>query len=522
MSLPTPDQFSTRHSKLLDAVETIGNRLPEPATLFAIGTLAIMGLSGLAAHMEWTIAKPSLGAAQGGESPSEVLDARSLLNSEGLWWLTSHLVDNFINFPPLGIVLVGMLGIGLAEHSGLLPALFRRAMAHIPSSYLTPASVFIGILSSLAMDAGYIVLPPLAAAIYAAAGRSPLAGIAAVVAGIAAGFSANLVITTLDPLLAGLTETAARFLDPSYQVAETANWWFMIVSTFVLTCVGWLVTAVWVEPRLNCTEQESVPQPSTIDAASDPSNIERGLRSAGISLIIAVVLVLISIAVPGGPLHGEGDRFARWIEATVPLLFILFFVPGVAYGIGAGTIKNDRDIVRMLGQTMKSLGPYIVLAFFAAQFIGCFQYSRLGEMLALSGGRLLAQLQLPQGLLILTFTLVAMTGNLLIGSASAKNAFFAPVFVPMLMQVGISPELTQAAYRVGDSVTNIITPLNPYLVIVLIQMQRYVPKAGLGTLISLMLPYSMVFAIVWIGLLLIWIMTGVPLGPAGPLQYTPS
>ena len=521
MSSPKSDRLSNLPSRLLDAVEKLGNRLPEPATLFAIGTIVIMLLSGLAASMKWTVIKPSLSATQSNEGSSEVLVAHSLLNSEGLWWLTEHLVENFINFPPLGIVLVGMLGIGLAEHSGLLPALFRRTMSKIPSYYLTPASVFIGILSSLAMDAGYIVLPPLAAAIYAAAGRSPLAGIAAVVAGIAAGFSANLVITTLDPLLAGLTQLAAKFLDPNYQVAETANWWFMIASTFVLTSVGWLVTAVWVEPRLNSSGHETSQRQSSIVEASDRSNVERGLRAAGISLLLALVLVLVCIWVPGAPLYGEGARFSRWIEAIVPLLFFLFFVPGVAYGLGAGTIKNDRDVVRMLGQTMRSLGPYIVLTFFAAQFLGCFQYSRLGEMLAISGGSLLAQLQLPQAILILTFILVVMAGNLLIGSASAKYAFFAPVFVPMLMQVGISPELTQAAYRVGDSVTNVITPLNPYLVIVLAQMQRYAPKAGFGTLISLMLPYSLVFAVIWIGLLLIWTLTGLPLGPAGPLQYTP-
>ena len=491
--------------KLLDRIEKLGNRLPDPATLFVFGTIVIIFLSAWANWQGWQASSPISGD----------FHARSLLTSEGIWWLLSHLVENFINFPPLGIVLVGMLGIGLAEMSGLLPEMLRYFITHIPAKLLTPATVFIGIMSSLALDAGYVVLPPLAATLYQAAGRSPLVGIAAVFAGISAGFSANLSITALDPLLAGLTQSGAQVLVPGYTVAVTANWWFMIVSTVLLTLAGWLVTDKFVEPRQEKIASEITETPPT---ATAPDVAHHGLRNAVLALLLALSLVMLAILLPGAPLHGSGEHFDRWVEATVPLLFLLFFIPGLVYGASAGTIKNDRDVAGMLGNTMSRMGTYIVLAFFAAQFIECFKYSRLGEMLAISGGQWLASLPIPTVMLLVCFIILVMFANLFIGSASAKYAFFAPVFVPMFMQVGISPELTQAVYRVGDSVTNTITPLNPYMIIMLVYLQQYSKKAGVGTLIAMMLPYTAVFALIWSLLLVIWYLCGFALGPAGPLH----
>jgi len=230
-------------------------------------------------------------------------------------------------------------------------------------------------------------------------------------------------------------------------------------------------------------------------------------------------VVVAALLIPGAPLHGDGTRFPRWVEATVPLLFIVFFVPALAYGVAAGTIKSDRDVAIMLGKTMAGLGPYIVLGFFAAQFIAMFKYSHLGEILAVTGGNVLAGLSVPSAIVIPVFVGIVMLGNLFMGSASAKYAFFAPVFVPMFMQAGISPELTQVAFRVGDSITNVITPLNPYMIIVLAQVQRWVPASGLGTVVALMLPYTLVFTIVWIPMLAGWILLGWPLGPGGSLTY---
>jgi aminobenzoyl-glutamate transport protein len=496
--------------KLLNHIEQLGNRLPDPATLFVIATVVVMGLSQLAVVLDWSVTNPSTGT----------IHAQSLLTADGIWWLLSHMVENFIRFPPLAIVLVGMLGIGLAELSGLLPVLLRYLIVRVPAPLLTPATVFLGIMSSLALDAGYVVLPPIAAALYLAAGRSPLTGIAAVFAGVSAGFSANLLITAVDPLLAGLTQAGATILDPGYQVAVTANWWFMIISTVLLTLTAWAVTAWYVEPQLNKTGVDSENDAISPTEQLKPSEIA-GLRNALLVVIFFLIVLVLCTTLPGAPLYGEGVRFPRWIEVTVPLLFIMFFFPGVVYGLTTRSICNDRDVARMLGETMARLGPYIVLAFFAAQFIESFNYSGLGKLLAIAGGQFLANMQFASTSLLSCFVLMVVATNLVIGSASAKYAFFAPVFVPMLMQVGISPELTQAAYRVGDSVSNVITPLNPYMIIILVLVQKYARGSGLGTLIAIMLPYTLAFLVVWMVLLLSWVMLDIPLGPGGGLHYAP-
>lgn len=494
--------------KLLERIETLGNRLPDPSTLFLIGLVLVMLLSHLAVSMGWSV---------NSELKGELL-ARSLIETDGLWWLLSHMVENFMKFPPLGIVLVGMLGIGLAERSGLLPALLGAAMQKVPPVLLTPFTIFIGICSSLTLDAGYVVLPPIAAAMYLAAGRSPIAGIAAVFSGISAGFSANLTITALDPLLAGLTQTGAQVIDPNYQVATTANLWFMMVSTFLLSITGWIVTAVWVEPRLGTAGMDTKP---IININNNLLNIEiKGFYYSLISVFLLIGLILYNVHSVDGVLHGDGRFFPRWVEVTVPLLFLLFLIPGVIYGITTGSIKSDKDVARMLGETFSSLGPYIVLAFFAAQFIEAFKYSGMGEMLAISGGQWLASLSIPNSMFVLAFIMLAVLANLLIGSSSAKYAFLAPVFVPMLMQVGISPELTQAAYRIGDSVSNVITPLNPYMIIIVMLVQKYMKGSGLGTVVATMLPYTLVFTVVWSTLLMLWIGLELPLGPGGSLHYT--
>ena len=520
----------------LNTVERVGNRLPDPSTLFALGTLVVMLLSQLAVWLGWEVTRT---LERDGALVTEPITPVSLLDADGLWWLLSNLVDNFVEFPPLGLVLVGLLGIGVAERSGLLPVLLRRLLAAAPGRLLVPMTVFVGILSSLALDAGYVVLPPLAGALFLAAGRSPLAGIAAVTAGVTCGFSANLFLTGLDPLLAGLSTAAAHLLDPDYEVAISANWWFMIVSTVLLTAAGAFVTWRFVEPRLprpTSAEMVAGVQPAAsgdkdtpegeAEVTLEPSgqaeaarNEPRGLRFAGWTVLMLLVLLLAAVLIPGAPLAGEGARFPRWMEALVPILLIVFLSTGLAYGIGAGSIKRDRDAVNMMGETMRTMGPYLVLAFFAAQFIACFGHSRLGEMLAVVGGSWLAELSLDPAALMLAFIAVVMAGNLLIGSASAKYAFFAPVFVPMFMQAGIAPELTQAAYRVGDSVTNGITPFNPYLVIILAFIRRYRPVAGLGILVALMLPYTLVFAPLWATLLGVWVAFGWPLGPGGGLVY---
>jgi aminobenzoyl-glutamate transport protein len=539
----------------LGRVERLGNALPDPVTLFVIGALLVALGSAFAAGRSWTVEKsvtrvvtePVLLASgeplldpQSGEPLSRaVLDdagrplqerveiplrATSLLSADGLFWILASAVDNFMQFPPLGVVLVGMLGIGLAERTGFIGALLKAILLAVPSGALTPTIFFVGVMSSVGLDAGYVVLPPVAAALFQAVGRSPLVGLAAVFAGVSAGFSANLVITSLDPLLARLSTASAQLVAPGYAVAETSNWWFMIASTVLLVGVGWAVTAWWVEPRYSGEDAGGAAPAPAADAIAGPltDTERRGLLIAVNVACATGIVIAVATLVPGFPLHGLDGVFPRWVRVIVPLLFLGFLLPGMAYGIATGSLKSDRDVASVLGDTMSAMGPYIVLAFFAGQFIAWFAHSGLGEMLAITGGRALAAADLPASGLMAGFIVMVGIANMLIGSMSAKYAFLAPVFVPMFMQVGISPELTQVAYRIGDSVSNVITPLNPYVVIILVFMQRYAPKAGIGTLVALMLPYAAVFALVWTTMLTLWMLSGLPLGPDGPLTYAPT
>lgn len=517
MHEPPPRQAPATGFKLLDAIERVGNRLPDPATLFVMGALLVLFGSELAARAGWSVTNPATGA---------TIVAKSLLTTEGLQWVWLRLVPNFTGFHPLGVVLVAMLGIGVAERSGLLSVLLKGMVLITPARLLTPAVIFIGVNSSLATDAGYVVLPPLAAAVYARAGRSPLVGLAAVFIGVAGGFSANLLLTGLDPLLQGLTETSAQLLDPARTVRVDGNYFFMVGSTFLLTFAGWGITKWLVEPRFTAadiaTQIAHAQLPGMTDGSAAVERLapaeRRGLWVALATLVVAGSLVLAMIVHPAGPLHGTYERLPGrfspvWPDAIVALLFVLILLPGITYGVAAGTIRSDRDVARMMGESMAGMGMYIVLAFFAAQFVEWFRESNLGSLIALEGASQIRKFNLPASVMLAALVGFVATLNLFLGSASAKWALLAPVFVPMFMALGFSPELTQAAYRVGDSATNSIAPLNPYLVVILVFMQRYMPKAGLGSLVALMLPYCVVLLVLWTGLLVLWIGLGVPLGP---------
>jgi aminobenzoyl-glutamate transport protein len=568
----------TSQSIFLDFIEKVGNRLPDPITLFALGALLIMVLSHIAATRGWevipveAVVSTDLKSDKSGQAnirwvkqPDKKKTATSLLTQNGLFWALSSSVDNFANFKPMRVVLVGMLGIGVAELTGLLPAALKLFLLVVPGRLLTPAVVFIGIMSSMTLDAGYVVLPPLAAALYKAAGRSPLAGIAASFAGVSAGFNANLFVTGLDPLLAALSATGAQIIDPEYRVAATCNLWFMIASTITMTLTGWLTTAWFIERRMkNKAEEEGGPAEigeAELDQQRLSHDEKRGLVWAAAMAILLTSVVVYSTRTPGTPLYGKTPEswssdalkaaaqareskkqasaqqtnqitepqqkepekgFARWVTAIVPLIFIAFILPGIVYGIRTRKIKNDKTVSKLMSEAMATMAPIIVLSFFAAQFIEYFRYSGLDIMLAQFGGQALAQAELSPVILIVAFIFVTALFNLFVGSMSAKYTMFAPVFIPMLMMVGISPELTQASYRIGDSITNIITPLNAYLIIVLAILQKYVPKAGMGTLISAMMPYTFTFGFVWIVQLVIWYLAGWPLGENGPLHYPPG
>jgi aminobenzoyl-glutamate transport protein len=504
--------------RFLDAVERIGNALPDPVTLFVIGALLVLVGSHIAAWMEWAIKHPA---------EDRMVEARSLLSREGMQWLWLNMVHTFTSFHPLGVVLTAMLGIGVAERSGLIAACLKGMVLITPRSLLTPAVIFVGVNSSLATDAGYVVLPPLAALVFAKVGRAPLVGLAAVFAGVAGGFSANLLLTGLDPLLAGLTQQSAQLLDASYTMRPDCNWFFMIASTAMITFLGWGVTKWLVEPRFSRADiAEQIAHADLGDGAANggerltPTE-RRGLWWAMATAVAAGAGVACLILIPGAPLHGTYPKPTAadplnqalvWPDTIVPLLFVLFLLPGIAYGVATRSIRSDRDVAVMMGQSMSTMGMYIVLAFVASQFVAWFDWTKLGFLIALKGASVLGT-DLPPGVVMIGFIGLVAVLNLFVGSASAKWALISPVFVPMCMAMGYSPELTQAAYRVGDSCTNCIAPLNPYLVVVLVFMQRFMPKAGLGSVVALMLPYSIAFFIAWTALLLLWTGLDLPLGP---------
>jgi aminobenzoyl-glutamate transport protein len=415
----------------------------------------------------------------------------------------------------------------VAEKTGLLGAALKAFALIVPRLLLTPAIVFLGIMSSLATDAGYVVLPPLAAALYISVGRSPLVGIAAAFAGVSAGFNANLLITGLDPMLASMSSQAAQVIDADYVVAPTANWWFMIGSTFVITLTGWFTTALFVSPRLSRKPaEEGGPQPRSTEPSGVTPREAAGLGWAALvhGLLLGGLIVLAVL--PGSPLYGNSPTppyFARWVAVVVPLIFLLFMAPGIAYGVRLGVIRTASEVPKLMVHAIAGMAPIIVLAFFAAQFIAYFNWTNLGIITAVSGAELIQHLGLQDWPIPLMVALVAFAAvvNLIISSASAKWALLAPVFVPMFMLLGYSPELVQGAFRVGDSVTNIITPLMSYFPLILTFAQRYEPRAGIGTMVATMLPYSFAFMAAWVVLLVIWIGLGLPMGPGAPLRLTP-
>ncbi len=537
----------------LDLIEWAGNKLPDPAMLFVWASAIVIALSAIAVKFDWqvqpvrpeAVMQETTDTATGQTVRRAALDergrkqvrlvdvgepirARSLLTPDNIYWMLKSMVKNFVEFAPLGVVLVTMLGVGVAERSGFIGALLRAVTLIVPPRLFTPMLVFVGIQSSMGADSGYVVLPPIAALLFKSVGRSPLAGVAAVFCGISAGFSSNLLITSLDPLLSGLTQGGARVIEPGYEVNAACNWWFLIASTVVLTLVGWAVTDWFVEPRL------SHRQPEDGGPAKDPALVPRpeGLsreesRALGFSLLclgLMIAGVLALIFTKGSPLYGDGapeSKSARWIVAIVPVILFLFLVPGIVYGACVGTVRGGRDAARLMAEAIASTAPVIVLAFFAGQFIAYFKYSQLDQLLAYSLGKLLAESGLSPMLLLAAFIVMVMVLNLLVSSASAKWTLLAPVFVPIFMLLQLSPELTQAAYRVADSCTNIVTPLNAYLVLILAVCRTHAPRSGTGTIISMMTPYSIVFAIVWTLLLLAWMALGLELGPGGGLHYAP-
>ncbi len=500
----TPTKGITQ--KILDFIEKVGNRLPHPATIFVIFSALVVIISEIAVRYGLNVTFTS------GQNLEKTVTAVSLLSTEGIRHIFSSAVTNFTGFAPLGTVLVAMLGVGVAERTGLIKAVLRLMVLKTPSRLITMGVVFAGIMSNIASDAGYVVLVPLGALVFLSVGRHPLAGLAAAFAGVSGGFSANLLVGTLDPLLGGITTEAAKFIDESYIVDPTANWYFMMVSTFVITFIGTWVTERIVEPRLGHYSGEAEEK---IEGLTESE--KAGVKSAAVTALIFVALIAIMLIPESGVLrHPETKAIigrSPFMDGLVPIIALFFFFPGLAFGIKTGSVKNDKDVAHAVGKSMGTMGDYLLLAFVAGQFVAYFAYTNLGTIIAVTGAGYLKATGLTGIPMIIAFVLVSAVINLFIGSASAKWAIMAPVFVPMFMVLGYTPEFTQLAYRIGDSVTNIISPLMSYFAVIVAFAEKYDEDIGLGTLISVMLPFSVAFLIGWTTLLIIWFFAGLPIGP---------
>lgn len=522
-------------ARFLGIVEWLGNTLPHPVTLFALFAVAAVVLSAVLTTIGVSVEDPRPG------NEGQFFEVQSLLAADGVRWMFSTLVTNFTGFTPLGTVLVALLGVGVAERSGLLTAVVRAMVLGAPKQLVTVVVVFAGVLSNTASEMGYVVLIPLAMAIFHSLGRHPFAGLAAAFAGVSGGYSANLLIGTVDPLLAGITQEAAQLLDPAYEVHPAVNWYFMIASTFLVTFVGWAITTFIVEPRLGTYDESQAS-----DDIGDQQAMERltptewrGLKWSGLAVVAMAAFIVFLAgpkignvigldAIPGyGVLRNVEDpaatgpnAFRPLLRSVVALIVIVFVIPSIVYGRIVGTIRNDKDVISAMEVAMRSMGLYIVLVFFAAQFVAYFEYSGIGRILAVVGADALVAMNLDSPAVFVPFILMCCLVNLVLGSASAQWAVTAPIFVPMLMTLGYSPEVIQAAYRIGDSSTNIITPMMSYFGLILAMACRYKKDLGIGTMVATMLPYSIAFLLGWTVLFYLWVFVlGWPVGPGAPTYY---
>lgn len=487
-------------SRYLDGLERLGNKMPHPFMLFTYFAISVILLSGLLSWLGVHAIHPQTG---------DRVEIFNLLSGPGIERIFSTMVSNFTGFAPLGLVLVIMLSIGMMDRLGLLANILKGIVLSVPRPLITITLVFASVISSVASDAGYVVLIPLGAALFASMGRHPIAGLAAAFAGVAGGFGANLIFTPGDALLAGISEEAAHTLDPYYQFNILGNWYFMIASTVLLTLVGAWVTEKIVEPRLGAYKSDKIEKVGEISALE-----KKGMRAAGIATIVTAALLSLLVVPSWGPLRGDASIVASpFFRNLVPILFIFFLVIGIVYGVVTKQIKKSTDVIDHFVATVSDMSTYIVLVFMASQFVAFFGQSNLGIILAINGGEFLSYIGFTGFGLILAYMFLSAFVNLFMGSASAQWLLFSPIFIPMFMQLGFTPEFTQLAYRVGDSITNPVSPLLSYLALIITFAQKYDKKAGMGTMVSTMMPYTIFFGIFWVILLFLWMQFNLPIGP---------
>ncbi len=510
MAVSKLKEFSKKvFGKSLDYIEIVGNRLPHPATIFAM----LAGIVILISTVSYWLGVSAVHPVDG-----EVIHVKNLLSADGIRWIYTNILHNFLRFPPLGYVLVVMVGIGLAEGTGLFAIMIRALVLGAPPKLITGAVVLAGIISGLAVEAGYVILIPLGAMIFHGIGRHPMAGLAAAFCGVSGGFGANFFIGSIDPILAGISTSAAQLIIPDMVVNPAVNYYFMIASSFVVLFVGVWVTERVVEPRLG--KYEGATERFAIEQLSPRE--KKGLRWAGISAIAFLVLLAFTV-IPANGLFRNPETgsvlHSPFFDGIIIGILLFFFIPALVYGRIVGTIRNDKDMMKHIIKSMSGMGSYIVLVFFAAQFVYFFNESNLGLIIAIKGAAGLRDIGFTGPVLIASFVLLSAFINLFMGSASAKWAIIAPVFIPMLMLLdnAYHPGITQAAFRIGDSLTNLVTPMMSYFALIVTFAQKYDERYGIGTIISTMLPYTVFLAIIWIATLMLWVWLGIPLGPDGPI-----
>ena len=515
---------SSRMQRFLKGVEWLGNLLPHPVILFVWMSVFLLVLSALLSYLGVSVIDPRPEGAKG-RSEDGIIQVVNLLNGDGLARIVENLVTNFTGFVPLGTVLVALLGVGIAERSGMISAALRGLVLNAPKKMVTFTVVFAGIMSNTAAELGYVVLIPLAAVIFHSLGRHPLAGLAAAFAGVSGGYSANLLLGTVDPLLSGITQEAARIIDPAYTVGAEANWYFMVASTFLISGLGYFVTEKIVEPSLGEYNPHEADDPTVLDTKIERVTAleKKALMWAGLSMLVFCLLLAWTVVPADGILRNAETGLVSgspFLKGIVVFIFVFFAIPGYIYGKITGSLRNNQDVVDAMSHAMSSLSIYIVLVFFAAQFTAFFNWSNLGSVMAVSGATFLNDIGLTGPLLLVGFILICAMVNLMLGSASAQWAVTAPIFVPMLMLTGYAPEMIQAAYRIGDSTTNIITPMMSYFGLIMAVALRYKKGTGVGTLMAMMLPYSIVFLIGWVILFCVWVFVlGLPVGPGSETFY---
>lgn len=490
----------------LDSIENLGNKIPDITMLFFIATLICIGLSTVLSSIEFDYTHPLSG------EPVKVLN---LLTASELLALLGSMVKNFASFPPLGVVVVATLGIGIAEGSGYITTALKKLLSVVPMSAVTPSVIFIGILAHVASDSAYVILMPVSAYIFYKTGKHPLAGIAAGFAGLAGGFAASYTPSTIDPILAGFTETGARVLDPTYTVNVLCNYFYSVASTFAVIGSCWYITDKIVEPRLQKTITVDVKQVEESNEQPSAGEI-RAFRLANYSML-GLTLLCVALMVPENSLFRGPDGSltspkAPAMQIIVPLLLLFFAVPGLVYGFVSKKFATAKDVTKSMENITGSLVSFIVFAFFCSQFLYVFGKSNIGTLIALSGAEGLKAMNMPGEMTIMGVILLTACLNLIITSASSKWAILAPVMVPMLMAVGLSPELTQAAFRISDSAINVSTPMFAFYPLIISYMQRYSSQSGIGTLVSMMVPYSIGLLIILTAMLFIFWGLDIPLG----------